>query len=91
MCPTQVFQAAALVVADRSITSGVDFWSVSVTAEKLIRMLQVPPHLLGAWLASRRAEGYTCVGCEQTVSHYPNPNGVSVGVMHYMSGLQSHG
>ena len=63
----QVFQAAALVVADRSITTGIDFWSVSVTAERLIRMLQVPPHLLAAWLASRRAEGYTCVGCEQTV------------------------
>ena len=63
----QVFQAAALVVADRSITAGVDFWSVSVTAERLIRMLQVPPHLLAAWLASRRGEGYTCVGLEQTV------------------------
>ena len=56
-----------MVVADRTITSAIDFWSVSVTAEKLIRMLQVPPHLLAAWLVSRRAEGYTCVGCEQTV------------------------
>ncbi|KAK9832125.1 hypothetical protein WJX74_000029 [Apatococcus lobatus] len=70
----EVFQAAALVVADRSIMSGVDFWSVSVTAERLIHILQVPPHLLAAWLASRRAEGYTCVGLEQTVASVSLPD-----------------
>lgn len=62
----EVLGAERLVVADLAVTKHRDFTSVSVTAEKWLRVDACPIAGLAAYLARLRREGYALVGLEQT-------------------------
>ena len=62
----EVLGAARLVVADLAATKHRDFTSISVTAEKWLRVDACPIAGLAAYLARLRREGYALVGLEQT-------------------------
>ncbi|KAL6847720.1 hypothetical protein ACP4OV_022508 [Aristida adscensionis] len=62
----EVFRAGALVVAERGVAEEKQFRLISVTAEKWVPLLEVPPASLGAYLQRKRGEGYALVGLEQT-------------------------
>jgi len=70
----EVFRAGLLVVPDLRIVSDPLFQTISVTAEKWVPMAEVREEALLDWLQDRKAEGYTCVGLEQTVESCKLPS-----------------
>ena len=62
----EVFRAGALVVSDKQVTKDPAFASISVTADQLVPMLEVPLHDLQRWMLQKKMEGYSLVGLEQT-------------------------
>jgi tRNA G18 (ribose-2'-O)-methylase SpoU len=62
----EVLGAERLVLADLGVAKHKDFTSVSVTAEKWLRLDECPIFGLPAYLARLKREGYFLVGLEQT-------------------------
>ena len=62
----EVLGAERLVLADLGVAKHKDFTSVSVTAEKWLRLDECPILGLAAYLARLKREGYFLVGLEQT-------------------------
>jgi tRNA G18 (ribose-2'-O)-methylase SpoU len=62
----EVLGAERLVLADLGVTKHKDFTSVSVTAEKWLRLDECPIFGLAAYLKRLKREGYALVGLEQT-------------------------
>ncbi|KAF5838523.1 hypothetical protein DUNSADRAFT_2721 [Dunaliella salina] len=70
----EVFRAGLLVVPDLKVVSDPLFQTISVTAEKWIPIVEVREGALLEWLQDRKAEGFTCVGLEQTVESCKLPS-----------------
>jgi tRNA(Leu) C34 or U34 (ribose-2'-O)-methylase TrmL len=62
----EVLGAERLVLADLGVTKHKDFTSVSVTAEKWLRLDECPIFGLKEYLSRLKREGYALVGLEQT-------------------------
>ena len=62
----EVFQASALVVADKRVIKDSEFASISVTAEQWVPLIEVAEPDLIEWMLQKRSEGYCLVGVEQT-------------------------
>ena len=69
----EVFQAAALAVPDLRVVRDAVFGAVSVTAERWVPLIEVPPAALPDWLEARRQNGYKVLGLEQTTNSCPLP------------------
>lgn len=67
----EVFRAACLVVADKSILQDKQFQLISVTAEKWVPVTEVPVDSVKAYLERKRGEGYSVIGLEQTAHSRP--------------------
>nr|CAB3502311.1 unnamed protein product [Digitaria exilis] len=67
----EVFRAAGLVVADKSILEDKQFRLISVTAEKWLPIEEVPVDSVKAYLERKRAQGYLVMGLEQTAHSRP--------------------
>ncbi|PUZ43320.1 hypothetical protein GQ55_9G652300 [Panicum hallii var. hallii] len=67
----EVFRAAGLVVADKSILQDKQFRLISVTAEKWLPISEVPVDSVKAYLERKRAQGYSVIGLEQTAHSRP--------------------
>ncbi|GAQ91336.1 hypothetical protein KFL_007680030 [Klebsormidium nitens] len=67
----EVFKAAALVVADKSVVDDRQFQLISVSADKWVPLLEVPESGLAAYLQRKQREGYSLVGLEQTANSVP--------------------
>ncbi|RLN15678.1 hypothetical protein C2845_PM02G40530 [Panicum miliaceum] len=67
----EVFRAAGLVVADKSILQDKQFRLISVTAEKWLPISEVPVDSVKAYLERKRARGYSVIGLEQTAHSRP--------------------
>ncbi|XP_062217146.1 uncharacterized protein LOC133917161 isoform X2 [Phragmites australis] len=67
----EVFKAAGLVVADKSIVQDKQFRLISVTAEKWVPMVEVPVDSVRVYLEKKRVEGYSVIGLEQTANSKP--------------------
>ncbi|XP_020547413.1 uncharacterized protein LOC105155957 isoform X2 [Sesamum indicum] len=64
----EVFRAAALAVADKSILNDKQFQLISVTAEKWVPVLEVPVGSMKAFLDKKKQEGFAILGLEQTAN-----------------------
>ncbi|TVU48714.1 hypothetical protein EJB05_08359 [Eragrostis curvula] len=64
----EVFKAAGLVVADKSVVEDKQFRLISVTAEKWLPIMEVPVNSVKVYLEKKRAEGYSVIGLEQTAN-----------------------
>ncbi|KAK4400459.1 putative methyltransferase TARBP1 [Sesamum angolense] len=64
----EVFRAAALAVADKSILNDKQFQLISVTAEKWVPVLEVPVGSMKAFLEKKKQEGFAILGLEQTAN-----------------------
>ncbi|KAK3148659.1 hypothetical protein QOZ80_3BG0297780 [Eleusine coracana subsp. coracana] len=67
----EVFKAAGLVVADKSVVEDKQFRLISVTAEKWLPILEVPVDSIKSFLEKKKAEGYSVMGLEQTANSKP--------------------
>ncbi|KAF0930705.1 hypothetical protein E2562_034643 [Oryza meyeriana var. granulata] len=67
----EIFKAAGLVVADKSIIEDKQFRLISVTAEKWLPMMEVPVNSVKVFLEKKRLEGYSVIGLEQTANSKP--------------------
>ncbi|WVZ55051.1 hypothetical protein U9M48_005765 [Paspalum notatum var. saurae] len=67
----EVFRAAGLVVADKSILQDKQFRLISVTAEKWVPVTEVPVDSVKSYLERKRGEGYSVIGLEQTAHSRP--------------------
>ncbi|TKV98779.1 hypothetical protein SEVIR_9G583000v4 [Setaria viridis] len=67
----EVFRAAGLVVADKSILLDKQFQLISVTAEKWLPITELPVDSVKAYLERKRAQGYSVIGLEQTAHSRP--------------------
>ncbi|RLN39238.1 uncharacterized protein C2845_PM01G00170 [Panicum miliaceum] len=67
----EVFRAAGLVVADKSILQDKQFRLISVTAEKWLPISEVPVDSVKAYLERKRSQGYSVIGLEQTAHSRP--------------------
>uniref|UniRef100_A0A0A9DQM5 tRNA (guanosine(18)-2'-O)-methyltransferase TARBP1 n=1 Tax=Arundo donax TaxID=35708 RepID=A0A0A9DQM5_ARUDO len=67
----EVFKAAGLVVADKSVIEDKQFRLISVTAEKWVPMVEVPVDSVRVYLEEKRVEGYSVIGLEQTANSKP--------------------
>ncbi|KAG0553292.1 hypothetical protein BDA96_01G581400 [Sorghum bicolor] len=67
----EVFRAAGLVVADKSVLQDKQFRLISVTAEKWLPVTEVPVDSVKAYLERKRGEGYSVIGLEQTAHSRP--------------------
>ncbi|TKA65798.1 hypothetical protein B0A49_11615 [Cryomyces minteri] len=63
---SEIFAAASLHVAKRSVVKSKDFTSVAVSSENHIPIHELPPTSLPSFLVQKKLEGYTAVGVEQT-------------------------
>ncbi|XP_019864279.1 PREDICTED: probable methyltransferase TARBP1 [Amphimedon queenslandica] len=67
LCRTcEIFGVAELVLGSTAVLEEKEFKSLSVTAEKWLKISQVKPSELSTYLLSMRRKGYTLVGVEQT-------------------------
>ncbi|KAL5219440.1 hypothetical protein ABZP36_020124 [Zizania latifolia] len=67
----EIFKAAGLVVADKSLIEDKQFRLISVTAEKWLPMMEVPVNSVKVFLEKKRLEGYSVIGLEQTANSKP--------------------
>lgn len=67
----EVFRAAGLVVADKSVLQDKQFRLISVTAEKWLPVTEVPVDSVKAYLERKRGDGYSVIGLEQTANSMP--------------------
>ncbi|KAK4423009.1 putative methyltransferase TARBP1 [Sesamum alatum] len=67
----EVFRAAALAVADKSILNDKQFQLISVTAEKWVPVLEVPVGSMKVFLEKKKQEGCAILGLEQTANSVP--------------------
>lgn len=70
---SEVFRLARLVVADAAVTATQTFKQLAVTADKWLPIAAVSPAALPAYLAARRADGFSIVALEQTTASVPLP------------------
>jgi tRNA guanosine-2'-O-methyltransferase len=64
----EIFGCSALHISDLGVLKDSAFTSVSVTSESNLNIVQTPPPILKGFLRSKRAEGWTILGVEQTDS-----------------------
>lgn len=62
----EVFAAKELVVSNLDVTKDKEFISLSMTAEKHLRMSEVKSYNLAEYLKSMKKMGYSLIGAEQT-------------------------
>ncbi|XP_010274499.1 PREDICTED: uncharacterized protein LOC104609816 isoform X2 [Nelumbo nucifera] len=67
----EVFKAAGLAIADASIISDKQFQLISVTAEKWVPIIEVPPSSVKVFLERKKREGFSILGLEQTANSIP--------------------
>ncbi|CAI9772460.1 unnamed protein product [Fraxinus pennsylvanica] len=67
----EVFRAAGLAVADKSILKDKQFQLISVTAEKWVPVVEVPERSLKIFLEKKKKEGFALFGLEQTANSIP--------------------
>ncbi|KAH9305250.1 hypothetical protein KI387_009654, partial [Taxus chinensis] len=67
----EVFKAAKLVINDANIMQDKQFQLISVTAEKWIPVQEVPELSLKEYLTTKKREGYSILGLEQTANSIP--------------------
>ena len=70
----EVFLLNRLVIHDLSVVQNPVFKGMAVTAERHVPIAAVPGGALPAFLAAKRAEGYSLVGLEQTTGSVPLPD-----------------
>jgi len=63
---SEIFGCTKLVVPDLSVREDPGFLAMAMTAESWLDMEEVKPEVVGAFLAARKAEGYTIVALEQS-------------------------
>jgi tRNA guanosine-2'-O-methyltransferase len=79
LCRTcESMSCEALVVPSKVLVQSDEFLRQSVTSERWLRLLEVTPQDLPAFLAERKADGYTIVAVEQaqgsiSLQHYSFP------------------
>jgi len=64
----EVFGCAELVLANAKVCNESAFQRVSVSAEKWIPIVEIPPHMLGRYLSQQKGQGAIVIGVEQTAS-----------------------
>ncbi|XP_012266900.2 probable methyltransferase TARBP1 isoform X2 [Athalia rosae] len=64
----EILGVKEFVLASIKYTEDKEFQSVSVSAEKLIPLIEVKPHQLQQYLSEKKSLGYRLVGAEQTVN-----------------------
>ncbi|KAG8382449.1 hypothetical protein BUALT_Bualt05G0078400 [Buddleja alternifolia] len=62
----EVFRAAGLAIADKSILNDKQFQLISVTAEKWVPIEEVGVESMKVYLSKKKREGYGIIGLEQT-------------------------
>ncbi|KAJ9574306.1 hypothetical protein L9F63_026047, partial [Diploptera punctata] len=62
----EVFGVSEYVIANLKCVEDKQFQNLSVTAEHWIPISEVKPHLLAKYLESKKEDGYTVIGAEQT-------------------------
>ncbi|CAI9095603.1 OLC1v1031591C1 [Oldenlandia corymbosa var. corymbosa] len=67
----EVFRAAGLAIADKSILNDKQFQLISVTAEKWVPIIEVPVSSMKSFLEKKKHEGYAILGLEQTANSKP--------------------
>ncbi|KAF3772821.1 putative methyltransferase [Nymphaea thermarum] len=67
----EVFKAAALAIADKSVMQDKQFQLISVTAEKWVPVLEVPICSIKPFLEKKKRDGFCLVGLEQTANSVP--------------------
>ncbi|XP_031502513.1 uncharacterized protein LOC116265767 isoform X2 [Nymphaea colorata] len=67
----EVFKAAALAIADKSVMQDKQFQLISVTAEKWVPVLEVPVCSIKPFLEKKKRDGFCLVGLEQTANSVP--------------------
>eukprot|EP01133_Synstelium_polycarpum_P001010 gene1010-1147_t len=63
---SEIFNVESLVVSKKKVINDPMFTQISVTAEKWVPMIEVEEPDLKQYLISKREEGYTLLGLEQT-------------------------
>jgi tRNA guanosine-2'-O-methyltransferase len=63
---SEIFGAQAMYVRDPRVIAEKDFTSVAVSSHNHIDILPLPVPDISAWVASKKSEGWTVVGIEQT-------------------------
>jgi tRNA(Leu) C34 or U34 (ribose-2'-O)-methylase TrmL len=70
----EIFQSARLMLSDPAAAlSNPDFTAVAVTAHRWLPIEKLVPEDVGAFMAARQAEGYTCVALEQSAQSISLP------------------
>ncbi|KAG9154332.1 hypothetical protein Leryth_000767 [Lithospermum erythrorhizon] len=64
----EVFRAAGLAIADKSILKDKQFQLISVTADKWVPIVEVPVGSLKVFLEQKKIEGFSILGLEQTAN-----------------------
>ncbi|KAJ3681791.1 hypothetical protein LUZ60_014364 [Juncus effusus] len=67
----EVFKAAGLAIADKSILQDKQFQLISVTAEKWLPIMEVAVNSVKLFLEKKRRDGYSLIGLEQTANSTP--------------------
>ncbi|KAL2548020.1 tRNA/rRNA methyltransferase (SpoU) family protein [Forsythia ovata] len=67
----EVFRAAGLAVADKTILKDKQFQLISVTAEKWVPVMEVPERSMKFFLEKKKKEGFALFGLEQTANSVP--------------------
>ena len=63
---SEIFGAHAMYVRDPRVTSLKDFTSVAVSSHHHVEIAPLPVAEISAWVATKKSEGWTVVGIEQT-------------------------
>jgi len=66
----EIFNATSLVISNKKVMEDTLFKQVSVTAEKWVPIEEVKRAALGDFIQEKRAEGWRCVGLEQTANSH---------------------
>ncbi|XP_073307956.1 uncharacterized protein [Primulina huaijiensis] len=64
----EVFRAAGLAIADKTILTDKQFQLISVTADKWVPIVEVPPRNMKLFLEKKKKEGFAILGLEQTAN-----------------------
>ena len=67
-CTCRILGVGALVIGSKNIVKDKEFFTVSVTSEHWVPLVECPLHRLGPWLLEKRTESFRIVAVKQTAN-----------------------